>query len=230
MARRNTGIKKSKDEAKVDTGTKGKADSATERAVGGKHQNVTDSEEALTTGTKSTIPSKRKAKSKDESNKAPRRSARGAPQNPDDPLKTLQFLLCPASLDYCRPKDETADLGSRDSDIITYSSSILTPFEELACAVILSRPISHALGLRSIRTLFNAPYNFRTPKALREAGVEGRRKALDEARTQHKQKTAEELGGLADVIIGRLGNGDEDIGLERVRKEAGEDVDKVRQE
>lgn len=228
MARRNTQTKKSKDGAIVDAGAKSKADGAKEKAVDGEHQIVIDSKQASTVSTKSTVPAKRKAKSKDEPNKAPRRSTRGGPQIPDNPLKILQFLLSPASLDHCRPKDEAADLASRGSDIITYSSSILTPFEELACAVILSRPISHALGLRSIRTLFNAPYNFKTPKALREAGAEGRRKALDEARTQHKQKTAEELGGLADAVIERLGDGDEDVRLERVRKEAREDVDKVR--
>lgn len=228
MVRRNTQTKKSKDEVIVNAGAKSRADSAKERAVDGEHQKVTDSKEASKTGISSTIPSKRKAKSKDEPNKTPRRSARGAPQNPNDPLKTLQFLLSPASLDHCRPKDEITDLASRGSDIATYSSSIFTPFEELVCAVILSRPISHALGLRSIRTLFNAPFNFKTPKSLREAGAEGRRKALDEAKTQHKQKTAEELGGLADVVIEKIWDGDGNVGLERVRKEAGEDVNKVR--
>ena len=62
---------------------------------------------------------------------------------------------------------------------------------------------------------------------MREAGAEGRRKALDQARTQHRQKTAEELGNLADVVVETIGDGDEDVNLERVRRDAGENVNKV---
>ena len=56
----------------------------------------------------------------------------------------------------------------------------------------------------------------------------GRRKALDTARTQHRQKTADELGRLADAIVETLGEGEDDVGLERVREESGKDVQKVR--
>ena len=93
--------------------------------------------------------------------------------------------------------------------------------------MILSRPISHALGLRSIRTIFNEPYGFTTPKKIREAGTEGCRKALDHARTQHRQKTAEELVILADAVVETLGNGEDDVSLERVREECDHDVEKV---
>ena len=96
--------------------------------------------------------------------------------------------------------------------------------------MVLSRPISHALGQRSIRTLFNKPYQFISPKAFRKAGAEGIRKALDEARTQHRQKTAHELRGLADAVVETLGDGEEDVTLERVRNEAGKDLEKVEQE
>ena len=147
------------------------------------------------------IPAKRKAITKDEPSKAPRRSARGAQQSSTDPIKMLRFLSSPEPTDLCRPKDEIEDLITRGRDLRTYSSSAFTPFEELICAVILSRPISHALGLRSIRTIFNDPWDLTTPKALRDAGSEGRRKALDQARTQHRQKTADELGSLADALV-----------------------------
>ena len=174
------------------------------------------------------VPSKRKAKTTDEPSKAPRRSVRGVQQAPTDRTKMLKFLLSPACLDLCRPKDEIEDLKARGADTRTYSSSDFSPFEELVCAVILSRPISHTLGLRSIRTIFNEPYTFTTPKRIREAGVEGCRKALDEARTQHRQKTAEELVILAEAIMQSLGDGEEDVTLERVRKESDDDVEKVR--
>ena len=183
-----------------------------------------------TADTSSSVPSKRKADAPLPPPKAARRSARTAPESPLDPLKTLQILLSPSSLSFCRPSDEIADLEARGSDLVTYSSSNFSPFEELACAVILSRPISHALGLRSIRTLFNEPYEFNSPKAMREAGAEGRRKALDEAKTQHRQKTAEELGALADAVVETIGDGEEDVRLEKVRRDAGNDVDKVDRE
>ena len=177
---------------------------------------------------KKIIPAKRKAKlTPDEPSKAPRRSARGAAAGPVDLIKVANFLLSSRSLDFTRPKDEINDLQSRVSSIRTFSTSTFTPFEELVCAVILSRPISHALGVRSIRTLLNPPYEFTTPKAIISAAPEGRRKALDAARTQHRQKTADELGGLADAVVKTIGDGEDDVQLERVRKEAGHDAGKV---
>ena len=170
---------------------------------------------------------KRKAPTLSEPNKAPRRSARSAA--PVDAVKMLQFLLSPSSLDLCRPKEEIEDLKTRGPEFRTYSTSKFTPFEELVCAVILSRPIGHMLGLRSIRTIFNPPYGFTTPKQIREAGNEGCRKALDEARTQHRQKTAEELVLLAEAVVDSLGHGDEDVSLERVREEGGHDCEKERE-
>ena len=175
----------------------------------------------------SAIPSKRKAKTNNVPAKAPRRSARSAAQVQPHPVRLINYLLSPNSLDSCRPKDEIEDVKNRESDVRTYSSSTFSPFEELMCAVILSRPISHGLGLRSIRTLFNEPYHFTTPKRIREAGFEPVRKALDEARTQHRQKTAEELVLLADAVVEHLGDGDEDVSLERVRRECDHDWEKV---
>lgn len=172
---------------------------------------------------------KRKAPQSTDPNKTPRRSARSTPATNSDPLKTLQYLLSPSSLSLCRPKDETEDLKNRDPNTRTYSSSIFTPFEELVCATILSRPIGHMLGLRSIRTIFNPPYEFTTPRTIREAGAEGCRKALDEARTQHRQKTAEELVTLADAVVDHLGNGEDDVSLERVREECERDMGKERE-
>ena len=95
------------------------------------------------------------------------------------------------------------------------------------CAVILSRPISHALGLRTIRTLLNDPYGFTTPKKIRDGGFESVIKAVNQARTQHRQKTAEELVILADAAVDHLGDGDEDVTLERVQRECDHDWQKV---
>ncbi|MCJ1226428.1 hypothetical protein MMC12_003080 [Toensbergia leucococca] len=186
-------------------------------------------EPEATSSSSATVPSKRKRQTTDAPSKAPRRSARGAQPTPTDQVKTLQFLLSPSALDLCRPHDEVEDLKARGPDLRTYSSSAFSPFEELVCAVVLSRPISHALGLRTIRTILNKPYDFCTPGKIRGAGHERRRKALDEARTQHRQKTAEELGILADAVVDVLGDGEEDVSLERVRRESGYDVEKERE-
>lgn len=77
------------------------------------------------------------------------------------------------------------------------------------------------LGLRSIRTIFNPPYELTTPKKIREAGNDGCRAALEKARTQHRQKTAEELVILADAVAETLGTGEDDLSLGRVREECG---------
>ncbi|KAL8672505.1 MAG: hypothetical protein Q9168_003043 [Polycauliona sp. 1 TL-2023] len=164
----------------------------------------------------SAVPSKRKAKSDDAPARAPRRSARGAVKPQPDPVALINYLLSPGSLDSCRPKDEIEDAKTRSS-LRTYSSSTFSPFEELMCAVILSRPISHALGLRSIRTLLNEPYNLTSPKKIRAGGFESVIKAVNEARTQHRQKTATELVMLADAVVDHLGDDDENE-REMIRK------------
>lgn len=171
---------------------------------------------------------KRKAETTTQPNKAPRRSPRSGANATTDPVEVLNYLLSPSSLDFCRPKDEIEDLKARGQDIRTYSTSYFTPFEELLCATILSRPIGHMLGFRSIRTIFNPPYEFTTPKKIREAGNAGCREALDEARTQHRQKTAEELVLLAGAVIEYLGTGEDDVTLDRVREESGHDTSRER--
>ncbi len=190
----------------------------------------TAKKETVADGSSSTLPSKRKATPASSSapNKAPRRSGRGASKvTVIDQTKMLQFLISPAATDLCHPKDEIGDLAKHGSNLKTYFNLDLSPFEELVCAVVLSRPISHRLGVRTIRTIFNEPYNFNTPKAIHDAGEEKRHQALWDARTQHKDKTARELGGLADVVLERFAEGEDDVSLEKVRTEAEHDVYKV---
>ncbi|KAL8971826.1 MAG: hypothetical protein Q9183_000871 [Haloplaca sp. 2 TL-2023] len=188
-----------------------------------KDQNQSDSKAA------SAVPTKRKTDAKDAPAKAPRRSARGASSVQPDPVRLMQYLLSTESLDPCRPKDEIDDVQKRGSTLRTYSSSTFSPFEELICAVILSRPIGHGLGLRSIRTIFNDPHDFTTPKKIRDAGFEPVRKALDEARTQHRQKTAEELVLLADAAVNHFGDNEDDVHMEKVRRECGNEWSKEKE-
>ncbi|SNX82111.1 uncharacterized protein MEPE_00817 [Melanopsichium pennsylvanicum] len=96
--------------------------------------------------------------------------------------------------------------GAGGEGHLSYPNSDLTAFQTLMCAILLSKPISHRLGLRTIETLLNKPFYFRTADDLINAENEGRRAALWEARTQHKEKTAVQLGSLADGIVSLCGD------------------------
>lgn len=141
------------------------------------------------------------------------------------PTQTLRFLLSPRALPLTTPAAES----EQGSSTRTYASARLTPFEELLSAVILSRPISHALGQRAIRTLLNPPYALTTPGKVAEAGEERLLEALWEARTQHKEKTAEQVRGLAEAVVKRGWGASEEGALEGVREEAGRVWEKERQ-
>ncbi|KAK0249239.1 hypothetical protein LTR12_017880 [Friedmanniomyces endolithicus] len=183
------------------------------------------------TNTKKPPSEKRKnAASTNNPQKAPRRSARGTTKPHPSQLQLLHYMLSPAAQELCRPADETADLAHR-GPIRTYSSSDLNPYEELLCAVILSRPISHRLGLRTIRTVLNEPYNFSSAKATRDAGSEKWHQALWDARTQHKGKTAEQIGSLAEVVMEKFAASDDEEGsrMQRVREECEGDVARERE-
>ncbi|KAK2728333.1 hypothetical protein CKAH01_11130 [Colletotrichum kahawae] len=113
-----------------------------------------------------------------------------------------------------KPKDEDEELP-----LLTYPDSSLTPFQNLVAALMLSKPISHRLGLRTINTLLNEPFGLRTLRDVDEAGFEGRRKVMWEARTQHKEKSAAQLGDLVEGvrgICGHDGEGEEDGSVEQM--------------
>jgi hypothetical protein len=177
---------------------------------------------------------KRKRASKPQSGvKKQRKTTEEKEQPQPDPTQyqVLKYLLSPSSLELCRPTDEAKELAKtppqKKEDYRTYSGTALTPFEELLSAVILSRPISHTLGHRSIRTILNAPYTFTTPKAIRKAGKANAHKSMFDARTQHKEKTANEIVQLAEVVSEKFG-GEDDTSLEEVREQSDHDVGKER--
>lgn len=149
-----------------------------------------------------------------------------------DPVTILRFLLSPSSLPLTAPQDSLPPSSSSPSPekARTYATTPLTPFEELLSAVVLSRPISHRLGQRAIRTLLSPPHSLTTPGAVRAAGKDGVWRALEDARTQHKDKTAEQVEGLAEVVCEVwAGDDDEDGSLGRCREGAGRDVQRERE-
>lgn len=177
---------------------------------------------------------KRKADDEDgESNpaKAPRRSGRGAPKAQPSEQQVLKYLLSPDALEHCRPEEEQDDLEAWGRDTRPYAAAAggLSPFEELLCAVVLSRPVSHRLGLRTIRTILNAPYSYTTPRAAASASPEDRRQAMWDARTQHKDKTAEQVGLLGEAVTELSAGDGDDASLEKVREQAGHDWDGERE-
>lgn len=174
-------------------------------------------------------PSKKRNKptpSEEPPKKASRRSARSEQKGEPSQQQLLTYLLSQAATELTRPDDETEDLQARGADIRTYTASALNPFEELLCAIILSRPISHRLGLRTIRTVLNDPYNFTSARALRDAGEEKRLQAVHDARTQHKDKTAAQMGTVADVVLEHFTSKDDSQGtqLGKLLEECGDDV------
>ncbi|PSK41885.1 hypothetical protein B9Z65_9271 [Elsinoe australis] len=177
---------------------------------------------------KSTNKKRKAEETTKEPSKASRRSERGATKAQPSTQQMLSFLLSDKALELCRPDDEIKDLEERGNDIRTYSGSELSPFEELLCAIVLSRPISHRLGLRTIRTILNKPYNFNSPKAINAATPENRHQAMFDARTQHKDKTATQIGMVAQAISEKFGKNEEDVSLDKVRDEAGKGWDEER--
>lgn len=106
--------------------------------------------------------------------------------------------------------DHAGEADEKEGKARTYTSPDLTPFEQLVCAALLSKPISHTLGLRAIRTILSPPFSLTSAKKMKEAGFEGRREAMWQARTQHKEKTATQLGDLVEGIYKLNGGEDEE--------------------
>ena len=110
----------------------------------------------------------------------------------------LNFMLSKEALPYCYPED---DLEAKQAKkYSTTSPAAFTPFEHLLTASLLSKPLSHKLGMRSTRTLLNAPYGFNDPAAIVKAGYDRVYQSLEDAKTQHRQKTANYIFDMAQAF------------------------------
>ena len=115
-----------------------------------------------------------------------------------NPRQILNFLLSKEALPYCYPDD---DLQAKQAKkYSTTSPAAFTPFEHLLIASLLCKPLSHKLGMRSTRTLLNAPYSFNDPVAIVKAGHDRVYASLEDAKTQHRQKTAVYLFDMAQAF------------------------------
>lgn len=176
--------------------------------------------------TKASTKKRKQPAEKPEPRKGSRRSGRSDGKAEPSKSQLLQYMLSQPCADLTRPDDEEEDLKSR-GDIKTYSNTPLNPFEELLCAVILSKPISHRLGLRTIRTVLNSPYSFNGAKALKDAGDEKRLKSVYDARTQHKDKTAAQMGTIANAVLDNFTASEDKEGtqLGKLLADSGDDMD-----
>lgn len=135
--------------------------------------------------------------------KTPRRGSRASGRSTTAPThrQLLHFLLSDAALRLCYPADEVD--AADDHLVKTYSRTspaAYSPFEHLLIASLLSKPLSHKLGMRSIRTLLNPPFSLDSTRAVLEAGEARVWEALEVARTQHRQKTAGYMSGMAEFF------------------------------
>ncbi|KAF2730720.1 hypothetical protein EJ04DRAFT_579663 [Polyplosphaeria fusca] len=137
------------------------------------------------------------------------------------PAQTLNFLLPADAVDLVRPNDEIEDLDPSAKETVT-NPQWLCPLKEPGSAVMLSWPISHRLGLCSIRTLLNAPGRFQTPTPVANADANKGLQTLHHTRTRHKDKTAKVIGQIAGSVAGN----DWSNGLQKVRGRASETVEK----
>jgi len=136
--------------------------------------------------------------------KAPRRATRissrtkSSTSTAPSTRQILNFLLSPAALPHCYPVDDLE--APQKKKYSTTSPAAFTPFEHLLTASLLAKPLNHRLGIRSTRTLLNAPFNFNSPELIVKAGEKRVWEALEHARTQHRQKTAAYIFDMAQAF------------------------------
>lgn len=140
------------------------------------------------------------------------------------PTQILKYLLSDAGLELSRSEDENRLVRDFGTSITTHSQ-LLTPFEELLCAVILSRAIPRDLGLQIVRTVLNAPYRFCSSVAIKSAGPDKVKQALCNARSQHTGRIADEI----DVIAEAISNNNWHHDLEKLRRLAKGSVEAERE-
>ncbi|KAE8441297.1 hypothetical protein EG329_005527 [Mollisiaceae sp. DMI_Dod_QoI] len=187
--------------------------------------------EAIQNNNEHNHPSTReKRKSAPAPSSPPSKALKISPSFTSQQEKIIQFLLSDKALKLCQnPNSFSPSFSSQTQDQKPNFSSnqtlTLTPFQHLLSATILSRPISHVLGQRTIFTILNPPFAWENARDVinagrevedtigtrdesngegREGGEVGkteRLQAMETARTQHRQKTASELGVMAQHIV-----------------------------
>lgn len=163
-----------------------------------------------TSASKEKPPKKESKKEPRQGSRISSRTAGGGTGRDATSKQILNFLLSADSIPYCYPSDEldAVKSGKFKKYYSLTPPSLFTPFEHLVTAHLLSKPLSHTLGMRSTRTLLNEPYSFSTPGKMKAAGEQKIWQALEDAKTQHRQKTAAYLADMADQYADPKSSGD----------------------
>lgn len=184
------------------------------------------SKKSDTTGNK-TKPTKVDNKKDDDIQVPEKRKRSPTPPTSEASLKALlKFLI------HDSPSRFGAGLDAKQPNLFDLMkvSPGYTPFQNLVAAAVMSKPFSSRLGVRTLLTIFDASkerdsgIDFSTPAKMRDAGEEGRYDALSKARTQHKDKTAMQLGKLADVVIEQYAQDENDTSLEKMHEKLEKDA------
>ncbi|OCF57926.1 hypothetical protein L486_03949 [Kwoniella mangroviensis CBS 10435] len=149
--------------------------------------------------------------------------------SPSDPKTAPTPLPKPTASKKEKAEAEDTHPAILPEGYIRYPHSDMTPFQILTSSLLLSKPLSHKLGIRTISTLLNPPFEFGKFDVLVKADEERIREGLWKARTQHKEKTSVQLLELAQGVRGLNGEGEEDSlgGIKRAIEGLGNDEEKA---
>lgn len=132
--------------------------------------------------------------------------------------KTEKLLMLLASQKGLEMALKGHELPSPDHFHFLNMKKPFTPFMELVAAMVVSRPLNHQQQMRALETLFNEPYNLRTPGDFVNAGQDTRWQALIDSHTHHKEKTAAQIGMMAETVVKEYAKDPSDGCLEKMRK------------
>lgn len=115
-------------------------------------------------------------------------------------IDTLEFLLSEKVKPLYIHADSQPPTDPQDGKSYFSAPDELNPWEHLMTALVISRPLSHVLGQRTVGVLLNPPYSFNGPEAVIDAGEKKVYEAFEASRTQHRQKTAADISAAATLV------------------------------
>ncbi|WWC60292.1 uncharacterized protein I303_102861 [Kwoniella dejecticola CBS 10117] len=130
--------------------------------------------------------------------------------SPEDPKTAENPLPKPPASKSQKAKASRTHPAVLPEGFLRYPHSPMTPFQILLSSLLLSKPLSHKMGIRTISTLLNPPYDFGKFEVLQKADETRFRESMWAARTQHKEKTADQLVEFAQGVRGLNAEDEED--------------------
>lgn len=172
-----------------------------------------------------------KSKAKDEA--APRKPS-DSDLNEDQQRTMLRYLVDKAPAAFSTADKVVESRGKQNHQLNLFDhivrSKDYTPFQVLSSCILFSKPLSSRLATRTLAMFYEeGSGSVEMPGKMRDAGTHGLWDRLDKARTQHKDKTATQLHDLAEMVIEKYAQDENDTSLDKLRAESGDDVKKLQQ-